>query len=117
MSCCPCMMMAPLVALVPLVEKACASPYGRAATVALAPFLLLAAAVAGGYVEAAKVQEMAGCVASCECARSWAIGGAFLYFMAIKQCLKTGTVPKEGEKEKLPPVAGKIDGKPAAKAA
>lgn len=58
-------------------------------------------------------------MASCECARSWAIGGLFLYAMAIKQSLKTRAPPKQDEAigEKLPPSVGKIDGKPAAKAA
>ena len=57
---CPCTMLVPMVALAPLAEKACASPMGRATMTALAPFLLLAAAMAGGYVEAAQVSVRQG---------------------------------------------------------
>lgn len=112
------MMMGGCLAVVPLVEKACASPIGRASMVALTPFLLLAGAVTFGYVETAKVYEMATCISSCECARSWAIGAVFLWALGIQQCLKQNpALPKIEESSPEKPITGKISGKPAAKAA
>ena len=74
--------------LLPLAERAVSTPKGRAATFALAPLLLLAAALAFGYTDMTEVTKSFDCVMSCSCARSYAIGAVALWALGIQHFLK-----------------------------
>ena len=95
------------------------SELGISPAVPLAPFLLLAAALLLGAVEMEQVKKFSSCVASCDCARSYAIGGAAVWLLAIQAAAKSG--PKAPPKDvpvapPVPPIATTAAGK-AAKAA
>ena len=108
-----------LPAVVPLVHNLYSSPAGKAALVALAPFLLCAAAIAFGAVELEQVTEKVSCVMSCQCARSYAIGGVLLWIGAMQAALKSGTKSLPKSDESISPPMPELDskGKVAAKAA
>ena len=74
--------------LLPLAERAVSTPKGRAVTFALAPLLLLGAALAFGYTSIAEVTKSIDCVMSCSCARSYAIGAVALWALGIQHFLK-----------------------------
>ena len=63
------------------------------------------------------VRKMASCVAECDCARSYAIGGAMVWAIAIQAAMRTGKEPlPKTEKASLPVPqipAGKVAGKAA----
>ena len=120
MACCPCAMMCCGLGLVPLAESALSTPKGRATSLALAPFLLLACALAAGYTEMAELTKMAECVGSCQCARGYAVGAVALWVLGIQYLLKSGeapTLPKGETAATSPPVELDSKGKVAAKAA
>ena len=106
-------------AAAPLVKTMCSSPKGKAALIALAPVLLLGAALLMGAVQWEDVAKKASCVMECDCARSYAIGFGLVWLLAISSALKSGPAPLPKDAVVPPPVPEIVDakGKVAAKAA
>lgn len=73
---------------------------------ALAPFIMLATALATNVVQFEDVSKKASCIMECDCARSWAIGAALIYLLAIQSAFKSGkkALPKS-EDAVAPPVS------------
>jgi len=111
-----------LAPLAPLMSKALTTPKGRAAAIALAPFVVVALVVGFGYVSSAQLSEKASCVMECQCARSYVIGALALWALGIQAALKSApkAPPKDGEAEcatDKAPLPTVPKGKVAAKAA
>lgn len=105
--------------LVPLAETAWATPKGRAISLAVAPILLLAAALATGYTEMEELNKMVDCVGSCACTRGYVVGAVALWVLAIQHVMKGPAAPAlpKGEAVAAPPMELDSKGKVAAKAA
>ena len=103
---CPCCWAGALCAVGPLAQRLASTPAGKGALVALAPLLCLATALALGAVEFEQLRKTAECVASCECMRSYAIGAAVLWLLAIQGAMRSGakTPPKSDEPLAAPPM-------------
>ena len=116
---CPCCWAGALCAVAPLAQRLTATPTGKATLVFLAPFMAVAAALAVGAVQFDQLAEKASCVASCSCLRSYAIGAAALWLLAMQAALKSGVkMPPKSDEQSAPPVpAIDASGKVAAKAA
>lgn len=116
---CPCCMVLPLFGVISACKE---SAVARAILFALSPALAVGAAIYTGAVEWETVRSSAECVMSCDCARSYAIGGALLWAILVQKVLRSGSeeskepLPKSSEATALPtPEATK--GGVAAKAA
>ena len=97
-------------------QKMSSTPYGRAAAVFLAPFLCTAMAIGAGMIEFEQVTKFANCVAECDCARSYAIGGVVVWLIAMQGAMKS--VKPEKLEVNAPPLPELTpEGKVAAKAA
>ena len=90
---------------------------GKAACVAALPFFCVAMALAMGAVQFEELTKMASCVAECDCARSYAIGGAMVWAIAIQAAMRTGKEPLPKTEKASLPVPQIPAGKVAAKAA
>eukprot|EP00322_Chrysochromulina_rotalis_P004127 CAMPEP_0115850400 /NCGR_PEP_ID=MMETSP0287-20121206/11945_1 /TAXON_ID=412157 /ORGANISM="Chrysochromulina rotalis, Strain UIO044" /LENGTH=98 /DNA_ID=CAMNT_0003304397 /DNA_START=83 /DNA_END=379 /DNA_ORIENTATION=- len=74
------------------------TPAGRAGIVATLPLLVLGVAIYFSAITFEDVAQKATCIASCACARNYAIGGFVLYLLAIKAAFNSGsarTLPKD----------------------
>lgn len=115
---CPCCGVFALCAIVPSAMRAFAAapPWARGAATLLAPVALLACAIAAGWVESAGLVAKARCVMECSCARSYAIGGAALWALAVRHAVTVQPLPKDAAGSRPTVDVSKI-AKPAAKAA
>ena len=93
--------------LAPYAKNVAASPIGRAASMAALPWAALYVIYVFGAVAAEDVAQMANCVASCACARSYAFGAVLVYLLAIRWAYSYSYSPAEA-------LAPKGEGKEAA---